>query len=239
MIVFYRKLSFLFFFMLFSCSDDVSNISNQSGDKSLTIAEQSVEGVSYKVVSSEKTIMDYKSPLGEWTVSVSYPEIEGEIKENAKSKVNNAIIALSKKYKCRTNGEYTFTADVKFINSAVFSMNFEAMWYCPPMASPDSTTGAVTFNLNTGNQIVLESQFVDKNAENTFSKLILTKIKTQINVSETCSTKEMFDYFYKVKGGLVFVFDASQHADSGCISDIYISNKELSNYLKPGSYLLK
>ena len=235
----YKKIIILFFFLLTSCSDEVSNRNSQSLDTSFPVAGKYVEGVSYKIVANEKTIKDEKSPLGEWVLSVSYPEIEGEIKNDIKSKINNSIVTLSKKHRCSVKGEHTFTSNVKFINSAVFSVNYEAMWYCPPMASPDSTTGALTFNLNTGDQINLELHFIDDEARNAFRTLIIKTLKNKVQSGDTCQKKDKYDYFYKVKDGLVFVFDVENHVDLGCITDIKISNNKLSKYLKSDSFLLK
>lgn len=234
----FKKSYFILFLLLISCSGEVSDENKQTSTTVLPVSGQFFDGVSYKTISTEKIVKDEKSPLGEWTLSVSYPEIKGGIKDKVKSKINNSITILSNKYKCPKKGEHTFTANVKFISNKVYSLNYEAMWYCPPMASPDGTSNALTFNLNTGENILLETQYINTKAHDLLSSLILRKIKTQLKDSENCPIKEQFDYFYKVKDALIFVFKMEQHADSGCISEIKVSKNELENILMPDSFLL-
>jgi len=236
--VLFKKTYFVLFLFLVSCSDEASNINARHSETALPIEQPSGINIHYQMIEQEKIITDEKSPLGEWTLSVSYPEINGEIKAEVRTQINHTIAVLSNKYRCPASGEHTFSSDVKHINNKVFSMVYDVMWYCPPMPSPDSTSGALTFSLSTGENIMLGTEFVDIEASNNLSSLISNKIKAQLKENETCPVKDYFDYFYKTENSLIFVVAVEHHSDSACITNIEISKKELEAFLRPDSLLL-
>ncbi len=236
--VLFKKSYFILFVLLISCSKGENEINSKVSEDSSTQAEKLVSEVSYGMFSNEKTVKDDGSPMGEWTLSESYPELKGKVKDNVKAKINKSIRELPKKYKCPSGGEHTFTSNVKFINNRIFSMSYEAMWYCPPMASPDSTTGALTFNLNTGDNILIESQYINRDSPYMLNKLISKKIKDMSKNRKKCLLKNNFNYYYKVKNALIFVFDMKQHSDSGCITEVKVENNELVRFINSKSLLL-
>ena len=236
--VLFNKSYFILFVLLISCSKGENDINSKGSEDLSAQSKNTVSEVSYKMLSNEKTVKDDDSPMGEWTLSESYPELKGKVKDDVKAKINKSIRSLSKKYKCKSKGEHTFTSNVKYLSPEIFSINYEAMWYCPPMASPDSTTGAITFNLISGNNVLIESQYINSEASSAFNKFLSKKINSQLNSGEECSIKNNFDYYYKVKNALVFVYDVEQHSDSGCITEIKIINNELVKFIKPKSVLL-
>ena len=232
----------LLFAILTSCSDgasDANKPTNISTEQTLSAPQNTISAVSYRMISTEDGEDDASLAQGYWQSLTSYPELNGQIKEPVKIKINEAIIKLSKEYSCETYGDYSFSSDVTFINSELFSMTYEIMWLCPKMASPDSTIGALNYNLLTGEVIHLESEFANASAHNDLLLMLSNKLSSQNKDNKDCPAKDKYSYFYKTKTSLFFVADVQQHSDSGCITEIEISKDEMTKYLKAESLLLK
>ncbi len=194
--------------------------------------------VSYRMINLEKGGKD-DSPLGYWRFLVEYPEIYGEFKKIVKERINKKIADFSIKYRCDERGDYSFSAQVKYLDEKFLSMTYETMWMCPQQASPGSTSGAFLFDLVTGDAALLKSEFIDSEKRDDFYLAASDKINKKLTSGGECPVKDEFDYFYKVKGSLVFVAEMEHHSDSGCVTEIKYSLAKMKKYLKPNSILLR
>jgi len=200
--------------------------------------EKLSSSVSYRMVNFKKKGTD-DSPLGYWKFLVKYPEVYGGLKEKVKEKINKKIADFSIKYQCDERGDYSFSAQTKYLDEKFLSVTYEIMWMCPQQASPGSTSGAFLFDLVTGDAALLKSEFIDSEKRDDFYSVVSDKIKKELTSGGECPVKEEFDYFYKVKGSLVFVVEVERHSDSGCITEIKYPLVEMKKYLKPTSILLR
>jgi len=191
-----------------------------------------------RMIDHMQTIKDKESPIGEWEISSSYPELYGAIKEPVKTKINNAIVVLANKYTCSNNQESTFRAEVKYLDERLLSLKYYASWFCNGM-SYSSTSDSMNWNLSTGAEVVLDSEFLDNKIQEKFYLIVLNKIEKKLKADVNCPTKDKFDYFYKTKGSLVFIAEMEFHVDSGCITEIKYPLAEMKKYLKPTSILLR
>lgn len=112
------------------------------------------------------------------------------------------------------------------------------------MPSPDSTAGALTFDLDTGAVINIKSAFIDPKAGGKFTSETVSKLRKKVIALEAenqmeCPKVEQFSYYYKMKNSLVFVATPDSHSDSGCTANVEYPKSELKRYLKPNSLLLK
>jgi len=192
----------------------------------------------YRMVEHLQTIKDKESPVGEWEISTSYPELYGAIKESVKTKINNAIVVLANKYKCSNNKESTFRAEVMYLDEHVLSLRYDVSWFCNGM-SYSSTSGSVNWNLSTGVEVVFDSEFVDNSARENFYLIAVDKIEKKLKADVDCPAKDKFDYFYKAKKALIFVAEMEFHVDSGCITEIKYPLTEMKKYLNSNSILLR
>ncbi len=231
------KAFFLFFLgFLVSCSDE----SNANSKKELveSVKNEQAQDIGYRMIEHERKIKDDSSPVGEWIVSINYPEIHGKIDGKVKTKINNAISILPDKYGCDENGEYTFSSEVKYLDIHLLGLNYYALWSCS--GGPyQSTSEALVFNLDTGSIVSLESEFINDKKRASFYSIVLGEIKKELKAGEDCPIKDKFDYFYKTKESLVFVAEMEFHVDSGCITEIKYPLAEMKNYLKSDSLLLR
>ncbi len=212
--------------------------------KNNAVVTQVQNPADYQQIVVEKTIKDKMSPMGYWEVSLSYPKITGDFPENIKAKINKAIADHVGKYGCSDLGDHTFVSATKYFDKELLSMAYETIWMCSTMPAPDSGSGALTFNLLTGEPLLLSSEFIDDKAGIEFFSILSEKIKSQTLALQTqyeidCPEITTHSYFYKTEDAIVLVAEAPFHSDSECTIEIEFGSSEMKRFLKPGSLLLK
>lgn len=198
----------------------------------------------YQQIVEEKTIKDESSPMGYWEISLSYPIITGGFPESIKAKVNNAIKEHVGKYGCSDLGDHAFVSATKYFDKELLSMAYETIWMCSTMPAPDSASGALTFNLLTGEPLLLSDEFIDNKASIEFFSMLAEKIKSQRLVLQTqneidCPDISTHSYFYKTKGAITLVAEAPFESDAGCTIEIEFGSSEMKRFFKADSLLLK
>ncbi len=236
----FKKNYVLFFVFLIVFS---GNFQSSRGSQEQALSSGKVNKnteIKYRMVEHLQTIKDKESPAGEWEIRISYPELYGAIKEAVKTKINNAIAELANAYKCTNNREYSFVSEVMYIDRRLLSLRYDMLWFCNGM-SYSSTSDSVTWDLNTGDKVVLESEFFTNEAKNKLYDDVVNKIKKEMKDEDKkeCPALEEFSYYYKKKKSLVFVVQVEQRLYSWCNMEIKYPLIEMKKYLKPSSILLR
>lgn len=205
-------------------------------------AEEAVPG--YQQIVEEKTIDDEMAPVGFWEVSLRYPKITGGFPASVITKVNKVITEHVSKYSCSDLGDHTFTSETKYFDKELLSMTYRAMWMCATMPAPENTSGALTFNLITGEPLLLSSEFIDDKASKEFFSILSAKIKSQTLAVQSqkeidCPEITTHSYFYKTKNAITLVATAPFHRFSGCTTELEFGSNEMKRFFKPDSLLLK
>lgn len=245
MIKFSAKTTIIIAF-LFSVLIIITNgyLKNNDKNKVVTIQTKNIIPADYQLLVEEKTIRDEMSPMGYWEISLSYPKITEGFPENIKAKVNNAIKDHVGKYGCSDLGDHAFVSETKYFDKELLSMAYETIWMCSTMPAPDSASGALTFNLLTGEPLLLSDEFIDNKAGIEFFSMLAEKIKSQTLVRQAkneidCPEITTHSYFYKTKGAITLVAEAPFHSDSECTIEIEFGSSEMKRFLKSDSLLLK
>jgi len=209
-------------------------------EKSLPGSVEKDVSFGYRMVEHKETVKSKVLPDEKWDILVSYPELYGAIKEPVKTKINNAIVVLANEYKCPNNREYVFTSKVKYLDEHLLSLKYNMLWFCNGM-SYDSTSDSVAWNLNTGDKVVLDSEFIDKKIRDGLYVQVASKIKKIMGSEDKkeCPSVDRFSYFYKTKTSLFFVVQMEQRYYSWCNVEIKYPLAEMKKYLKPTSILLR
>ncbi len=241
---FFKLFSFVVFAFVLSCTGEVENneviIDSADGPEPVpSVVESPLVGVKYRMVNQEEGEDDAELPMGYWQSIKTYPEIYDVIDTPVKEKINRAIVELASKYSCDEYGDYSFTGNVKYLSDDVLSVMYEVMWMCGSMPSPDSTVGSVTFNLDSGQVVILDEEFLDAVAKDKFNLNIGEKIKLMNSAGSFCLEHDQFDVYYRTESAFVFVMNVGRHSDSACISEIKFPIDDMKMYVKEGSGLLK
>jgi hypothetical protein len=192
-----------------------------------------------KIIS--KTVEDEMSPLGYWETHIEYPILKESKKNASLGKINNATSTIANKFRCDDDkGDKQFKAAVTLLNETVTSIQFTDTWLCAGMPHPDARTGAVTYNIKTGELVSIDDELIDSiKAE--FSQNIVNRINRTLKTEESdgsCKQASTWSHFYLVKNGLVFVYAPDEYSEQHCISEIKIDIKEVQPYLNKESILL-
>lgn len=107
----------------------------------------------YQFVEVKKRTDDDNSPMGYWEIDLSYPKVDIPGKADVSSTINTSIESLVNQYTCDDGGDKTFTASEVQIDKTSLSFEYESMWMCSTMPSPDYDSGTVSYDLTTGDKI--------------------------------------------------------------------------------------
>ncbi len=228
-------------FTLFTaCSDSSTPASDHptSTPADLAIEKAAADDVSFEMITSELGEENDALPMGYWQSVTSYPQIKGGINSAIKNTTNARIVELSREYSCEQYGDYSFSAEVKRLDSDLFSMSYEVMWFCPGMPSPDSSSGALNYNLHTGTPFEISSEFKDTEAYSAFQAIVRDKLLATQKANPECPSVESSSAFYLTDSSLVFMIYQSRHEDSGCNTEFTIRIDAIRSLLKPSSLLL-
>ena len=147
----------------------------------------------------EKTTTS-SSPLGYWEKTLRYPQLKNNFNSQAVTVINESVVQLTNKYKCETEGDHDFESEVTLANSVLISFKYNAMWLCDTMPRPDSAIGAATLDLETGAEIKLADEVLDKATAEELRNIVLSKFKKLINeknkVGANCPLPTPSDMFY-------------------------------------------
>ncbi|MEJ2407676.1 MAG: hypothetical protein P8171_26130 [Candidatus Thiodiazotropha sp.] len=204
-------------------------------------AEQ--EKSSFHIVKMDKQLQDPASPVGYWEVSLTYPQLINGAAASL-DVVNKRIRKLVDDYSCQGMGDQTFTADPVYSNGRVLGFYYEAMWMCPTMPSPDSTSGVVNYNLKTGGTIDIRKEFIDEASLKRFVALAneaLNKKLEGLPASEKayCAPFDETASLFVAQDGIVVKGLSASGEEPDCPVSITIHKKELAAFVKTGSVILE
>ena len=197
----------------------------------------------FSYVEVKEKITSDTSPLGYWEKSLRYPQLNKDSNVQVKTLINDSVIQLTNKYKCETEGDQMFEAEVTMVNTALISFKYNTMWLCDTMPRPDSTVGAVTYDLETGAEHKLVDEVIDKTAADNLRKMIATKFNKLIHdknqTGANCPPPAPSDIFYLHDQSMVFRAEYPDHADSACEVEVAVALTELKHFFKSSSKLLQ
>lgn len=203
---------------------------------------EQADAIFYYVEVKEKITSD-TSPLGYWEKVLRYPLLVKDFRAPVKTLINDSVMQLTNKYKCDTDGDQTFEAEVTMVNAALIGFKYNAMWLCDTMPRPDSTVGAVTYDLETGAELKLVDEVIDKTAADNLRKMIVSKFNQLINDKNqsgaNCPPPAPSDIFYLHDQSMVFRAEYPDHADSACEVEVAVSLTELKGFFKSSSKLMQ
>ena len=196
-----------------------------------------------KVVTVDKKLDSPSSPVGYWEISLTYPQLK-QTENKTFDSVNKQITALVDKYSCHGSGDQTFTAESIYSNGHVLSFYYEAMWMCESMPSPDSTSGMVNYNLETGTLLSVNQDFIDPSSQKRFidfaNQLLKKKLK-ELPKDEVsgCPPFENAGNALITAQGIEMRGLTSAHGEADCPVSVLIPKTELGSFFKPNSVILK
>lgn len=197
---------------------------------------------SYAYVDVNEKISSTASPLGYWKKDLRFPQLRNISNSQTLTTVNESIKRLSDKYKCEKEGDQGFESEVTLANPALFSFKYDAMWMCHAMPHPDSTVGAATYDLETGVELKLADELLDKTTADKLRGKVMSNFKALINeINKTganCPAPSPGEVFYLKDGLLVFRASYAEHADSACELETGIALTEVKDFFKADSKLL-
>jgi hypothetical protein len=188
------------------------------------------------IITTEKQLADASSPVGYWEIALTYPQFR-ETKNSALESVNKQITDLVNRYSCQGPGDQTFTVEPIYSNNYVLSFYYEAMWMCAAMPSPDSRSGIINFNLETGMPLSIGKEFIDEAARERFIAQSNTTLKkeqaTYCTPINNTSNALITEQGIKVKGA------SATHGEADCPVYVLIQKKEFPSFFRSDSILLK
>lgn len=202
---------------------------------SLEGGSQDTPELTFEVYSQQEEIPAPNSPFGFWEKSIQYPEFESSDKKELASNINLTLRALVEKYRCKNEGDQTFSANVRHQSASMLSITYEAMWMCPPMPHPDSTAGAINIDLRNGEEIGLRDQLQDQEAEEKFLRLLAQQRQKMVE-AKACQPPSDFDYFYVEENEVRFVFQSVTHSKA-CTVTVAIPREMVSQFWSKKSAL--
>lgn len=197
--------------------------------------------LTYDLISIDDEILDESSPLGYWSITKTYPVVEPGDLPVAEA-VNARVRNLVDNFSCEGPGEETFTAENVYLDAEIFSMQYEAMWMCSSMPSPDSSSGALNIGLADGSELALNNQFKSEREYAIFAQRALAEINKQLksvdnDQGEQCSPATELGNFHIDADAINVHAPAHAHGSSVCDVVVSIERKSIGPLLKPESVL--
>jgi hypothetical protein len=202
-----------------------------------------VVGNEFKVVTVEKRFDSSSSPVGYWETSLTYPQLIQTGKTTLDS-INKQIDALVERYSCQGSGEHTFAAAPIYGSGSVLSFYYEATWMCASMPSPDSVSGTVNYNLESGTSLSINEEFIDASAQRRFvdlaNQLLEEKLrKLPKEEISGCKPFENASNALVSAQGIEMRSLSSVHGEPDCPVSVLVPETELGSFFKPNSVILK
>lgn len=196
----------------------------------------------YELVNEKKEIKDEFSPVGYWEQSRIYPKVIRGGSPDGRLAANSLILAFLDQYSCEEPGEYSFNTDVTYASDHVISFRYEIMWMCSGMPGPDSTSGAVNIDLQSGEDINLMSQLSSKEHATEFNSIVVAGLNTAIDHKSKdlhCSSASGMDSYYLSESDFTFLHINRNHGTSACDAYYSLAKQQLTKFLRADSVLLK
>jgi hypothetical protein len=164
--------------------------------------------VTFEMKTVKQKIPDSDAPLGRWKINKTYPVIQPGNNPQLANTLNQQIEKLVNQYGCKKKGDEGFNGEVMLDNGKVFSMRYESMWLCGAMPHPDSTQGALNYNLQANAIISLDEQFTDNAARDAFTAAALKRLNQEITSRSNknqmaCSAVTSLGRFYVTPDALL------------------------------------
>lgn len=224
-----------------ACDPSSSLADPSSSPNSTGKSEISTYALTYELKSIDDEITDGNSPFGYWTITKTYPVIEPEDVPVAEA-VNASVRNLVNNFSCGGQGEETFNSENVYLGAEIFSMQYEAMWMCSSMPSPDSSSGALNIDLTDGSELALNSQFKSEQEYAIFAQRALGEINKQLKSAdndkgEQCSPAVELGNFHVDADAINVHTPSRTHGGSVCDVVVRIERKSIKPLLKPESVL--
>src|SRR5690625_318298 len=118
-------------------------------------------------------------------------------------------------------------------------MQYEAMWMCSTMPSPDSSSGALNIDLTDGSELALNNQFKSEQEYAIFAQRALGEINKQLksvdnDKGEQCSPAAELGNFHVDDDAINVHTPSRTHGGSGCDVGVRIDRKSVGSLLKAG-----
>ncbi len=231
--------------ILASCDGNAT--SPQAVQKSIVPSVESAETVSagaitFKFNTIKQKITDSDAPLGRWKIDKTYPVIQSVSNPAVAAALNKQIEALVHQYGCKNKCDEGFNGEVTLANKHLFSMRYEMMWMCSAMPHPDSTQGALNYDLTKNTPITLDTEFSDDAQRMAFTAMALKRLNQAINAHSEksqmqCPAATGLGRFYVTTDTIVISSQPIEHADSACEAEVALQRSNVAVYLKPTSAL--
>jgi len=228
--------------LLAGCNGDVkSSHAAQQADVASSNAA-AVGAITFKINTIKQKIPDSDAPLGRWKINKTYPVLQSGKNPQLANTLNQQIEMLVNQYGCKNKGDEDFNGEVMLDNGKVFSMRYEAMWLCGAMPHPDSTQGALNYDVHANAIVILDEQFTDNTAQAAFTAAALKRLNQEITTRSNknqmiCPAATKLGRFYLTPDSLVISAPVVEHADSACGVEVSFPRKDINPQLKPTSVL--
>ncbi len=200
-------------------------------------AEPILKEETYETKTIFFTREDDASPMGHWKTNIEYPVILNN--SPTIKKINASILQMTTEFQCDDqNGDKQFHAEVTLTNGKIFSLKFSDSWYCPGMPYTKGRTGAITYNLKTGEEIEINNE-IERSMSVELNKKLnsgLTKALKIKQIEEGCPTES--GYFYLTRHDVVFVNKSDDQETLQCEVEFRINREEMKKYITENSALL-
>jgi hypothetical protein len=224
-----------------ACDPSSRLVGPSSSSNSAGKSETSTYALTYELKSVDDEIADERSPFGYWTITKTYPVIKPEdapVAQVVNARTRKLVDSLS----CEGEGEETFTSENVYLGAKIFSMQYEAMWMCSSMPSPDSTSGALNIELTDGVELTLNNQFKSGQEYTTFVQRALTEFNKELKHAdnekgERCSPATELGDFHVDADAIIVHTPSRTHGGSVCDIAVRIKRKSIEPLLKPESVL--
>jgi hypothetical protein len=196
--------------------------------------------VGYELETIAQEIPDDDSPIGYWEVDKTFPVITPTSDVPAAEVINLEVRRLVAQYSCEGKGDETFNSENVFVGERVFSMQYEAMWMCATMPSPDSASGSLNFDLADGSRISLKEQFESADAYHAFGEKALAAMNEQLAAAgsnDECTPVTALGDFRIDEKHLYVSSPSGEHGESFCEVEVAFEKPEIQDLLKPDSVL--
>jgi hypothetical protein len=201
-------------------------------------AEPATNDVGYKIKTTFFTNEDETSPLGYWETKIEYPELSSN--DHPFKQINTAISHTATEFQCdESKGDKQFSAEVTLLNEKIISLKFSDSWYCAGMPHSQGKTGALTFNLETGEKVSIEKE-IKNDMKKELDRKLSSGLKQALKIKQVDGECPLPDvgYFYSTKTDIVFVNKSDDQEVIQCEVEFKIAYSEIKKYLKETSVLL-
>lgn len=240
----YHHAIWVFIFLLASCDSKAGSTPGAlAPTPSASTANVITAGpISYSMKTVKQKISDSAAPLGRWKINKTYPVIVMAKNQALMSALNQKIDEMVNQYGCKNKGDEGFNAEIMLVNDKLFSMRYESSWMCGAMPHPDSTQGALNYDLEKNSAITLTDQFTDAKAQQAFTAMVLQKLNQAITDRSrknqmTCPPATQLGRFYVTAEALVISSPSVDHADAGCDVEISIPRQDANKFINAASVL--